>query len=73
MKVLGVEWLAVNADSGRRLVFSLAFIAIVLLAGHLLRALAGIGLNRTDLETIRTKFWTRQTISLLRRCSLSSG
>lgn len=73
MKVLGVEWLGVNAASGRKLLFSLAFIAVVLLTGYLLRALAGLVLSRTDLGTIRAKFWTRQAVSLLSAVLLILG
>jgi small-conductance mechanosensitive channel len=73
MRILGVEWLGVNVASGRKLLFSLAFIAAIFLTGFLLRALAGLMFSRTDLGTVRTKFWTRQGVSLLSAVLLVFG
>ncbi|MWO10638.1 hypothetical protein GQM99_24380 [Escherichia coli] len=40
MHFLGIDWVGVNADNGRKLLLSLAFIAVVVLANRLLRGLA---------------------------------
>ena len=73
MKILGVDWLGVNAESGRKLLFSLGFIAVVLIVSALLRALVGLVLQRTDLTSVRTKFWTRQGVSLFAAVLLILG
>ena len=73
MKLLGVEWLGVNAESGRKLLFSLLFVAVVLGMGALLRGLAGLVMSRTDHATVRAKFWTRQAVSLLSAALLILG
>ncbi|MDQ6621843.1 MAG: mechanosensitive ion channel family protein, partial [Pseudomonadota bacterium] len=65
MEIFGVNWVGVNAESGRKLVLSLLFIGGVLLVSGVLRALAGLTLKRADYATVQTKFWTRQAISLL--------
>ena len=55
----------VNADNGRKLLLSLAFIAIVVvLASRLLRGLVSLMLRRVDHATVQARFWTRQAISL---------
>ena len=57
--------MGVNAESGRKLLLSLIFIAIILGGSALLRAVIGLVLRRTDHATIRAKFWSRQAVSLL--------
>ena len=73
MKLLGVEWLGVNVESGRKLLFSLAFIAVMLVVGAGLRALAGLVIGRTDSAGIRGRFWARQAVSLLTAALLILG
>ncbi len=64
LTIFGVNWVGVNPENGRKLVLSLAFIVAVMIAGAVLRALAGLILNRADHGTIRAKFWTRQGVNL---------
>jgi small-conductance mechanosensitive channel len=52
----------VNADNGKKVVFTLAFIALVLLLNWALRALSRAVLR--DAAGERTVFWTRQGINL---------
>lgn len=60
-------------DSGRKLLLSIIFVAIVILISRGLRALLGMVLSRTDNATLQTKFWTRQGISLLAAIVLILG
>jgi small-conductance mechanosensitive channel len=60
--VLGVPLIGVNADTGRKLLLSLAAVAVVWIIKRLLRALAAALLRgRTD---VRARFWTRQGVQL---------
>jgi small-conductance mechanosensitive channel len=60
VEILGVKLVGVNAENGRKLLFSLAFIAIVFLLGRGLHWLARRGLLGSRHE--RIQFWTRQAI-----------
>ena len=73
MHFLGIDWVGVNADNGRKLLLSLAFITIVVLANRLLRGLASLLLRRVDHATVQTRFWTRQAISLFAAIVLILG
>ncbi|MBN8926192.1 MAG: mechanosensitive ion channel protein MscS [Rhodospirillales bacterium 69-11] len=73
MHFLGIDWVGVNAENGRKLVLSIVFIAVVLLVGAGLRALAGLVLNRADYESEQTRFWTRQGVSLIAAVVLILG
>ena len=73
MYFLGIDWVGVNADNGRKLLLSLAFIAIVVFASRLLRGLVSVVLRRVDHATVQTRFWTRQAISLFAAILLILG
>jgi len=73
MHLLGIDWVGVNAENGRKLLLSFIFIAIVLAASAGLRALAGLVLGRADSASVQTKFWTRQGISLFAAVMLILG
>lgn len=73
MHFLGIDWVGINAENGRKLLLSLIFIAIVLGGSAGLRALAGLVLGRGDHASIQTKFWTRQGVSLLAAVVLILG
>jgi small-conductance mechanosensitive channel len=73
MHFLGIDWVGVNADNGRKLLLSLAFIAIVIIASRLLRGLVSLLLRRVDHATVQTRFWTRQAISLVAAIILLLG
>ena len=73
MHFLGIDWVGVNAENGRKLVLSVIFIAFVLLASRTIRFVVGLVLKRGDNASIQTKFWTRQGISLLAAVVLILG
>ena len=65
MDFLGINWVGINADNGRKLLLSIAFVVIVLLLSALLRAAVGLVLRKTDHASTQTRFWMRQAISLV--------
>lgn len=62
VQILGVRLVGVNAESGKKLLFTLVFIALIGLLGYLLRALARWALRGRGNE--RVEFWASQTIKL---------
>ncbi len=73
MEFLGVNWVGLNVQNGKKLLLSLAFIVAVLLVNSLLRWLVGLALRRTDHATTQTRFWTRQGLSLVAVVVLIAG
>ncbi len=73
MEFLGINWVGINAENGKKVLLSLAFVAVVLVASAVLRWIVGLFLNRTDHSTIQTKFWTRQAVSLAAAVTLVVG
>jgi small-conductance mechanosensitive channel len=73
MHFLGIDWVGVNAENGRKLLLSLAFIAIVVITSRLLRGLVSLVLRRVDHATVQTRFWMRQAISLVAAIILILG
>ena len=63
MHILGIDWVGVTPENGRKLLLSMGFIIAVLLAGRGLRVLAGFMFGG-DHGSVQTRFWTRQGISL---------
>lgn len=61
VEIFGIRLVGFNAENGGKLLFTLTFIALVLLAGHLLRSFASRLFRGPD---ERVAFWTRQGISL---------
>ena len=73
MSFLGIDWVGVSPENGRKLLFSLAFIVVVLASSAALRWAIGLALGGTDHTTKQTKFWTRQGVSLLAAVLLILG
>ena len=73
MEFLGINWVGVDAENGRKLLLSLAFIFIVVVTGRILRGLVSLVLRRVDHATVQTRFWTRQAISLVAAIVLILG
>ena len=73
MTFLGVTWVGLNEENGRKLLASLVLIAALLIGSSLIRGLVGLVLSRSDHATVQTKFWTRQAISLAVACGLLFG
>lgn len=62
VQLFGVTLVGVNAENGKKLLFSIVFILVINLLGHALRWLARR--NTLDQSTKRIAFWTRQGISI---------
>jgi small-conductance mechanosensitive channel len=73
MHLLGIDWVGVNAENGRKLLLSMGFIVILLVFSSAMRWLVGLVLRRTDHASIQTRFWTRQAISLFTALVLILG
>lgn len=73
MQILGINWVGVNADNGRKLVLSIAFIAIVLAIGFLARALVHLLARGKADATKQARFWLRQVANLLVAIVLIAG
>ncbi len=73
MHILGIDWVGVNAENGRKLVLSVVFVAVVLGASWVLRKLAGLLTGAGKGAPLQVKFWTRQGISLLAAVVLILG
>ncbi len=73
MDFLGISWVGVDAENGRKLLLSLAFVALVLLGSAGLRALLGRVLGSADHSSIQAKFWMRQGVSLFAAVLLILG
>lgn len=61
VEILGVKLVGVSAESGKKLLFSLVFVALAVMLGRLLRAAAGWYYGRRE---ERVAFWVRQVIRL---------
>lgn len=62
VEFLGVRLVGVNAETGKKLLFTLVFIALVLGLGYVLRALTSRALRVRRNE--RADFWARQSIKI---------
>jgi small-conductance mechanosensitive channel len=61
--LLNTRLVGMNADSGKKVVFTLVFILLVLLLGWVLRRVTAVALRNRRTE--KTEFWTRQGIRLV--------
>ena len=73
MTLLGIDWVGINPENGRKLLLSIAFVVVVLAVSAALRWVVGLALGRTDHASQQTKFWTRQAVSLLAAIVLILG
>lgn len=62
VEILGVKLVGVNAENGKKLLFTLVFIVLVLLLGRALQALTRMLLR--DRAEPSIQFWSRQGVSL---------
>lgn len=60
VEILGITLMGVNAENGKRLLFTLAFVAVVLLLERVLEGLACLG--RRDGGKPQWEFWLRQAV-----------
>jgi small-conductance mechanosensitive channel len=70
LQVFGVKLVGINAENGKKAIFSIVFVALVLVLNALLKRLAGV-LFRGPHH--RTAFWIRQGVHVLTALVLSVG
>ena len=63
MEIFGIKFIGINAENGQKLLLTILFIIGILLFGIALRAFIGLILSGERFE--RTRFWTKQGISVL--------
>ena len=73
MHILGIDWVGVTPENGRKLLLSIVFVALVLGASWAFRKLAGLVTGGGKGTPLQVKFWTRQGISLLAAVVLILG
>ena len=73
MRLLGIEWVGVNPENGRKLILSLVFIIVLFTLAGVLRAVVTFATSRSDKTSLRVKFWGRQGLSLLTTAVLLLG
>ncbi len=62
VEILGVKLVGVNAENGNKVLFTLVFIALMILLSRALQALARFAIRERKAEHVQ--FWTRQGIRL---------
>ena len=70
VQIFGVKLVGVTAESGKKLLFCIVFILLVMLLGWTLRTLSQMILRK---KSERTRFWTRQGIHLFTAALLIIG
>lgn len=63
MEIFGIKFIGINVENGQKLLLTAIFIVGILLFGLALRGLIGLILSGEKFE--RTRFWTKQGISVL--------
>lgn len=71
VEILGVKLVGVSTENGAKLLFTLAFIVLVLMLGRGLRAVARLSLRRR--RSVRTVFWSDQAIQFVTAVLLLLG
>lgn len=73
MEILGIDWVGINPENGRKLLPSVIFIATVLLVSKAIKALFGKVTTGTHDPGVQGRFWMRQGVSLLSAVVLILG
>ncbi len=73
MHLLGIDWVGVTPENGRKLLLSVVFVAVVLVASRVLGVLAGLLAGRGKGTGLQVRFWARQGVSLLAAVVLILG
>lgn len=71
MEIFDIRLVGINAESGQKLIFTIALILFVVFASRLASWLTGLILNRIQQE--RARFWTRQVINVVAAVVLMLG
>lgn len=73
MEWLGINWVGISAENGKKLVLSLVFIVAITLLRMAVRWLVGQVYSRAGDRMEQTRFWTRQGVSLVSAIVLILG
>ncbi len=73
MHFLGIDWVGVDAENGRKVLLSAVFVSVVLTVSWVFRKLAGLLTGRSKGTPLQVKFWTRQGVSLVAAVVLILG
>ncbi len=65
MPILGINWVGLTEQNGRKLLFSLGFVLALVLARAVLRVLARLVLRGEAPWVLQARFWTGQGLNLL--------
>lgn len=65
MQLLGINWVGINPENGRKLLLSAIVIALLLLVNACVRWVVRIATRHADHASVQTAFWGRQGVSLL--------
>jgi small-conductance mechanosensitive channel len=71
LDLFGVKLVGITAETGRKILLTLAFIVLFLLISRVLRALAGFVFRRRS--NVKAKFWTQQGIAIVSTVVLLLG
>jgi small-conductance mechanosensitive channel len=63
MHVLGITWVGVTEQNGRKLLLSVGFLAVVFLVRAIVRLVARTALRGESGERLHARFWTHQAIN----------
>jgi small-conductance mechanosensitive channel len=72
LQLFGVKLLGFNAENGKKLLFTLAFIAVVLLLSAGVKRLVQIFI-RGDIDDVHRRFWTTQGVKVFTAVLLIIG
>ncbi|MEO8318333.1 MAG: mechanosensitive ion channel domain-containing protein [Bradyrhizobium sp.] len=73
MHFLGIDWVGINPENGRKVLLSVVFVVVILVTSGMVRWFVGRVVARGDYASIQTKFWTRQGVSLVSTIFLILG
>jgi small-conductance mechanosensitive channel len=73
MEILGIDWVGINPENGRKLLLSVIFIVVVLLVSKVVKSLFGKVTSGTHDPGVQGRFWMRQGVSLLSAVVLILG
>ena len=71
VEVFGVRLVGVSAETGKKLLLTIALVVLLLLAGRLLRGLTALALRGR--QNVRAAFWARQGVRLTTAVALLVG
>jgi small-conductance mechanosensitive channel len=73
MDFLGIKLVGLDLVHVHKLLISIAYIVLLLGGSAIIRAIIGVVLRKADAASVKTRFWTRQAVSLLTSSLLILG